>query len=119
MRAGPRINTDDVAPLCALFLTCREENMYSGTKAMLSPKAVKMQMQNSLTWDGGHYCMMENSLQSGPMLDINCPISHKPWAAPLPQAHPPFPPYKPTHVPQFFTVKTTSACRKPPRWAHS
>jgi hypothetical protein len=28
IRAGPRINADDVAPSYGLFLTCRGENMY-------------------------------------------------------------------------------------------
>ncbi len=44
-------------------------------------------MQKSLSWCGGHRCMVRTSLHSGPMLKIDCPISYKPLA-PTPSPKP-------------------------------
>ncbi len=59
-----------------------------------------LKCKKSLTWGGGHQRKVQTSPHSGTCLKIDWPISHKPLAPPLPQAHP-IQPHIPTHVTQF------------------
>ncbi len=90
-RAGPKINADDVAPSYGLFLTCREEKCIQYYRWYFKRTPLeypKIWRQKSLTWGIGHHCIMQTSLQLGPMLDINClfPTSHLPH--PFPKSTP-------------------------------
>jgi hypothetical protein len=111
-QAGPKINSDDVAPLYGYFKPhmreiCTELYSNMGTICYVN-NPLKYKCKKSITWYGGHHCMAGTSLQSGIMLDSNCPIptSHRPHLFSKPVL------FSPTaqHVwHNFSTVKMTSA----------
>ncbi len=72
---------------------------------LLRQNPLEYKCKKPLTWGGGHHCMTRISLQSGPMLDINCSFSHKPPALSPPALSPPsFPPTSPHMKHTFFKL---------------
>jgi hypothetical protein len=62
-----------------LFLTCRGEKYVHYHFIFNS----RQYLHVSLTWGGGQQCKLQTSLPSGPILKIDCSVSHNLLASPL------------------------------------
>jgi hypothetical protein len=76
MRAGPRINVD----VYVIYFNLQRRKIYSATEALLLGRIPQMKIQKSLTWGGGHQCLTQISLHTGPMLKI--PQATNPTSSP-------------------------------------
>jgi hypothetical protein len=65
--------------------------------------------KKSLNRSADLHCQVRISLHSGPMLKIDCPVSHKPLTSPLPQANFPLSAPHPTNVKKNYKGKMSFA----------
>jgi hypothetical protein len=112
MLTGPRINTGVVTPSGGLFLTCRGEKYIHYCTIIYSVQYLHVRFPNAknpLLWVAAFSVRVQTSLHSGPMLNMVCPISHKPLAPTIPQARP-FQSHMSTHVHSLPTPPPERTC---------
>jgi hypothetical protein len=83
MITGP--NAGDITP-SRVFFNLQRRKIYNIQCTVFTYGVLKC--EKSFTWGGGLQCKVQTLLYSGPMLKIDCLLSHKPLAPFLPQAHP-------------------------------